>query len=150
MLREVDLIRILMSYHQEWENNPSAFLELTILISSIDSRCIESGEVDMEQIMGPKLDNIAKLLMSITHVKMAPYKDFTDLKRNGHPSTHLSECLVEVLEKVNMGEAVVAGSSQLVQEDDSHNSFCLEHYFKDKDSEQLFLKLWPYITPLED
>lgn len=136
-----------MSYHQEWENNPAAFLELTILISSIDSRCMESGEVDMEQIMGPKLDNVAKLLMSITNVNIAPHKDFADLKKNGHPSTSLSECLVEVLEKVNTGEAVIDGSQQALQED---NSFCLEHYFKDRDSEKLFLKLWPYITPVEE
>jgi len=136
-----------MSYHPEWEKNPEAFLELTILISSIDSRCMDSGEIDMEQIMGPKLDNVAKVLMSITHVQLAPYKDFAELKKNGHPTTQLSECLVEVLEKVNVGETAAANGNSEGQLEDN---FCLEHYFKDKDSEKLFLKLWPYITPIEE
>ncbi|MCL4637398.1 MULTISPECIES: hypothetical protein [Olivibacter] len=146
MLREIDLIRILMSYHPEWEKNPEAFLELTILISSIDCRCLESGEVDFEQIMGPKLDNVAKVLMSITNVQLSPYKDFADLKKNGHPTTFLSECLVEVLEKVHGEVPATVGP-------DARNEgevFCLEDHFHDRESEKLFLKLWPYISPIED
>lgn len=144
MLREIDLIRILMSYHPEWEKNPEAFLELTILISSIDCRCIESGQVDFEQVMGPNLDNIAKVLMSITPVQLTPYKDFADLKKNGHPTTFLSECLVEVLEKGN-GEVPLTANGQ-----PDEACFCLEDHFRDKESEKLFLKLWPYISPIEE
>ncbi|WP_134089295.1 hypothetical protein [Olivibacter sp. XZL3] len=146
MLREIDLIRILMSYHPEWEKNPEAFLELTILISSIDCRCIESGEVDFERVMGPNLDNIAKVLMSITPVQLAPYKNFADLKKNGHPTTFLSECLVDVLEKVNEGVPVKVAANG----EDGQETFCLENHFRDKDSEKLFLKLWPYISPIEE
>ncbi|QNL50627.1 hypothetical protein H8S90_03215 [Olivibacter sp. SDN3] len=142
MLREIDLIRLLMSYHREWESKPEVFLELTILVSSIDSRCMESGEVDMENIMGPKLDNVAKVFMSITNVNLAPYKDFADLKKNGNPTTNLSERLVDVLETVN-NETPINDSVAL-------EGFAIEDYFKDKDAEKLFLKLWPYIAPVEE
>lgn len=145
MLREIDLIRLLMSYHQEWENQPEVFLELTILVSSIDSRCMESGEVDMENIMGPKLDNVAKVFMSITNVNLSPYKDFTDLKKNGNPTTRLSECLVSVLEMVN-DDNPTNGNGEIV----ALEGFVIEDYFKDKDAEKLFLKLWPYIAPVEE
>ncbi|HWV73845.1 MAG TPA: hypothetical protein VN040_19130 [Pseudosphingobacterium sp.] len=146
MLREIDLIRLLMSYHQEWESNPEAFLELTILISSIDCRCIDSGEVNLEQIMGPKLDNVAKVLMSITNINLAPYKDFIDLKNNAHPTTFLSERLVEVLETIEQSNPNADVENIISQRGEN----ALENYFQDKASEKLFVKLWPYITPVED
>lgn len=145
MLREIDLIRILLSYHSEWETNPEAFLELTILISSIDSRCIASGEIDIAEIMGPKLDNVAKVLMGITHVNLAPYKDFAELKEKGHATTHLGERLVEALETANNIEYRAATESV-----NDGVLFNIEHYFQDKKAEKLFLKLWPYITPVEE
>lgn len=145
MLREIDLIRLLMSYHQEWESNPEAFLEMTILISSIDCRCMDSGEVNLEHIMGPKLDNVAKVFMSITHINLAPYKDFIDLKKNGHPTTFFSERLVDVLETIEQ-----SNPNEDVEKIINQREGNVEHYFQDKASEKLFVKLWPYITPVED
>ena len=145
MLREIDLIRLLLSYHAEWEQNPEAFLELTILISSIDSRCISSGEIDVAEIMGPKLDNVAKVLMGITHVNLGKFKDFADLKQRGHATTHLGERLVEILETFNNIEYRAAMES--VHEG---RHMDIEQFFQDPKGEKLFLKLWPYITPVEE
>jgi len=143
MLREIDLLRLLLSYHREWENNPETFLEMTILVSSIDCRCIQSGEVNFEEIMGPKLDNVAKIFMGLTPVNLAPYKDFCDLKRHGHPSNKLSEMLVNVSETINQMEE--SGNAELAL-----NKLNVETYFKDRDAEKLLLKLWPYIATVED
>jgi len=142
MLREIDLLRLLLSYHREWENNPEAFLELTILVSSIDCRCIQSGEINVEEIMGPRLDNVAKIFMEVVPVNLTPYQDFYDLKQNGCPSNTLSEMLVKVSETIKEAEELEAMRAS--------DSCRVENYFRDGDAEELLSRLSPYIAEVED